>query len=821
MRRISSKPSRKESLARSLWPLVLAIALQAALATFSFSVLTSVRAYVAGEGYWSKGQKDAVYYLTEYLISGNEQDFALYQRAVAVPLADRTARLALESNLSNVTVARNGLLGGRNNPDDVGGMIWLFRNFRWWGPFHQAVDCWRATDSLLGELASLGNSIHRQVVAKRTKGGHFGPSIQYTSSAIGKIESLNRRLTSRANAFSSSLGYGSREIAEVLTAINLIIAVFLILIAGWHMRRLLLQRQEFESALNSEKERALTTLSSLGEAVISVDADGAVEYLNRSAEQLLEISLADAKGIELSLLVHLCDPETETKVNFSARYLFEALPLVGEPRLLMDANGKAVAVSVTAEPIKVESSVVGAVLVLHDKTAEQNYIERISWQASHDELTQIPNRRYFERRLENIISGLSKRPSSNALMFLDLDQFKIVNDTCGHTAGDCLLQQVVAELRSHLRAEDLLARLGGDEFAVIIEDCYVETAATAAERLRQAIEQLNFVWSDRTFRVTVSIGLLHFNDASLSLKDVLGAADVACYMAKQNGRNRVQIHSPSDAELQAHVGEMSWFQRIQDALDGDRFCLHGQKIASLDDGSTDVFGMEFLVRMVGEADELIMPNSFIPAAERFGIMRLIDRWVISNAFQTIAEWEATGRATPVFYGINLSGASLDDGEMAPYIEKQMELLGIKPNLISFEITETNAIRDIRSAEKFMRALRKLGCEFALDDFGTGLSSFAYLKRLPVDTLKIDGTFVQHMLDDPDDRAMVEMIAQMAKIMGKATVAEFVECEAVFDTLKEMGVDYAQGYAVGKPEPLEAFGMEELSTGKKIEDRNAA
>jgi diguanylate cyclase (GGDEF)-like protein len=812
-----SKQPLKTNLARLLSTLALAILLQAILATFSFSILSSVRAYVAGEGFWTRGQKDAIYYLTEYVISGNEKDFGLFQAAVAVPLADRAARIALESNQPNIAVARKSFIAGHNHSDDVDGMIWLFRNFQWFEPFARAVEYWRSTDALLSELVSLGDSLHKERTSRPADLGYSEQSFRYFQGSISKIQNLNRRLTRQAAAFSNSLGVGSRLIANLLTAINIAIAAFLIFVAGWHTRRLTLHREAFERALRAEKERAVTTLSSLGEAVISVDAHGRIEYLNVPAEQLIAVSLANARGMELGSLICLRDPETQNEVDLSSANLFAALPFTGEPKLLNSLGRRPIAVSATAAPIKLGSLVVGAVFVLHDKTAEQTFIERLSWQASHDELTQLPNRRHFERRLDDIVSCLAKRSSSHALMLLDLDQFKIVNDTCGHAIGDRLLRQAVSELQKHLRADDLLARLGGDEFAVIIEDCNRDKAVSIAEQLRQSIERLNFVWNDHAFRITISIGLVHFGDVPISVKDALRAADVACYVAKEKGRNKVQIHNSADLDLQTHLGEMSWVQRIQVAFEEDRFCLYTQKIASLDNFSDDASGVEFLVRMRDEAGELVLPNRFVPAAERYGLMLLIDRWVISTAFRAIAEWQASGINPPSFYGINLSGGSLDDGKMALYIEKQMHLNGIAPERVCFEITETAAIRNIHNAQKLICALRRLGCRFALDDFGTSLSSLAYLKQLPVDCLKIDGAFVRNMLDNAEDRAMVELIAQLAKIMGKTTVAEFVESHDILNALKEIGVNYAQGYAVGLPQPLEiSIGEGELDMLKDKE-----
>jgi diguanylate cyclase (GGDEF)-like protein len=435
-------------------------------------------------------------------------------------------------------------------------------------------------------------------------------------------------------------------------------------------------------------------------------------------------------------------------------------------------------------------------------TREREFVAQLSWQASHDALTGLANRREFESRLEQALDRLSHQPGEHALMFLDLDQFKVVNDTCGHAAGDQLLRQTSGLLRENVGADALLARLGGDEFGVLLRNCDAKSAAQIAERLRLTVQELSFVWNGCMFNVSASIGLVHVSEPE-SVEETLKAADMACYMAKEKGRNRIQVYHPSDSELLQRVGEMGWVQRIRNGLEQQRFCLFAQEIRGLKHGEPDRSRVELLIRLRDEDGQLVLPGSFMPAAERYGLMPLIDRWVVKSAFGLLASRiDSPGSSYPSSCAINLSGATFGDDGFIDYVGRQFEIHRVPPETICFEVTETNAIANISSARRFIQALKKLGCRFSLDDFGTGMSSFAYLKHLPVDYIKIDGSFVREMLNSDTDRAMVEMIVHMAKVMGKGVVAESVESEEILQALREIGVGYAQGYAIGRPEPFE-------------------
>jgi diguanylate cyclase (GGDEF)-like protein len=426
---------------------------------------------------------------------------------------------------------------------------------------------------------------------------------------------------------------------------------------------------------------------------------------------------------------------------------------------------------------------------------------QISYQASHDALTGLINRREFERRLEMALQEAQFKRTTHSMLYLDLDQFKIVNDTCGHNAGDALLQQLAIILQGKLRQNDILARLGGDEFGVLLEHCPGDPALRIAEVLRQAVSEFRFIWLDKSFSVGVSIGLATFGGEGLSVGDVFSIVDGACYVSKDLGRNRIHVYSADDAELAERKGQMNWVGRISRALEEDRIVLYRQKITCLKGPTGSGRHYEVLLRMRDEAGRLVSPMAFIPAAERYNLMPTIDFWVIRTAFAHYAR-HCLSLESGCSLAINLSGPTLSDEKLLPYIREQLERFNVPPTAICFEITETTAIAKLAIASKLIGELRRLGCQFALDDFGSGMSSFGYLKNLPIDFIKIDGAFVRNLDSDPIDRAMVDAINTIGHVMGIKTIAEFVETEAVAEELRRMGVDYAQGYWFGRPEPLD-------------------
>ena len=443
-----------------------------------------------------------------------------------------------------------------------------------------------------------------------------------------------------------------------------------------------------------------------------------------------------------------------------------------------------------------------------DVTEAYNLSEELLYHSSHDTLTGLVNRAEFEHRLRralestrlrNVLRAVGARKTEHVLCYLDLDQFKLINETCGHVAGDELLRQLGNMLTDQIRRRDTVARLGSDEFGILMEHCSLEQAHRVAENIRRAVEDFQFVWDDKQYSIGVSIGLAPLNEYTDSITSALKAADGACNAAKNHGHNRIHVYREDDATIAKWHGDLQWVTRINRALEEDRFQLYYQPIVPVQ-GRSEGAHYEFLLRMQDDDGAIVSPGAFLPAAERYKLATRIDRWVIRAAFDWLHQNPEHLQA--LFQcSINLSGQSLSDDSFLDYVTQQLERCGVPPSKICFEVTETAAIDNLLGATRVIKALNELGCVFSLDDFGSGLSSFAYLKNLPVDILKIDGMFVRDIVDDPIELAMVRSINEIGHVMGKQTVAEFVEDEAILQKLKEAGVDYAQGYVIGAPRPI--------------------
>ncbi|MDN6859759.1 EAL domain-containing protein [Pseudomonas sp. CAN2814] len=791
-------PTRRTTrLLKLVWPFMVVVLLQALIGGGSLYILSGVRAYVGGESLWSKGQKDAIHYLQIYSQSRDSADYERYRTAMAIPQGDRTFRAALDLDVPDLELARVGALQGGNHPDDVGALIWLYRYFHEYSYFDEAVKKWIVGDAYLDQLEQLGDEMHAKIRANDVSAG----DVSYWDS---RIQAINDGVTPAAMAFSAALGQGSRMLMWVLLVANGLIGLSLILLAVWRTRKLLRQQRAFESALDTEKERAQTTLAAIGDGVVTLDEYECIAYFNPAAERMIGWDNSMAVGLPLRSLLRVLDESSQE----------EGLPLVGQilrgdveggsetSKLIQRLDGTSVAVTLVATPIHAEGRVAGVVLVLHDMTRERQYMASLSWQATHDALTGLTNRREFEYRLKHALESSADTHGQHSLMYLDLDQFKLVNDTCGHAAGDELLRQVCSVLQQCLREGDTLARLGGDEFGILLENCPPDLAVQIAERIRLTVQALHFMWEGRGFNITVSIGVVHISALLVSVEEALRCADMACYMAKEKGRNRAQVFRPDDTELSNRVGEMAWVQRIRLALEEQRFCLYAQSIFPVDDRVMEGAHVELLLRLNDECGRLVAPINFIPAAERYGLMPDIDRWVVSHAFETLAMRIADGGYEPIHTcAINLSGATIGDDTFLDFLREVQPRYGIEPSSVCFEITETSAIANLVNATRFIQELKALGYRFSLDDFCAGMSSFVYLKHLPVDYLKIDGSFIKDMLEDPIDRAMVQVINQIGHVMGKRTVAEFVETQEILEVLREIGIDYAQGYGLARPQPF--------------------
>jgi len=543
-------------------------------------------------------------------------------------------------------------------------------------------------------------------------------------------------------------------------------------------------------------------LTSITDAVITTNSQGKIDYMNPMAKQLTGWHQDQGMAVPLEVVFKLVDSEGVDQ-SPSLRQIVK----VGQnseqlPELLLKNRDKeSMEIDWSLAPIADENvNNSGVVVVFRDVSTARKLAKQVSWQASHDSLTGLSNRYSFDLKLKELLKDAKAHDRKHTLLYMDLDQFKIVNDTCGHVAGDELLRQVSQLLSSHLKEGETLARLGGDEFGVLMTDSNAQESLFVANKIRHSVSNFRFGWGEKSFSIGVSIGLSQIQADSASVEQLLSAADSACYAAKDNGRNQVHVYQAGSSEASSRQNEMQWFTIIQSALEDDRFRLYAQAIKPVGYSAESAY-YEVLIRMVDKQGELITPGAFIPAAERYGLMSAIDCWVISNVFELIMEHSSQYLRSNLRLAINLSGSSLCGKDVLEFITRAVQRYNIPADMITFEITETAAISNLSAANHFIRELKNAGCLFSLDDFGSGLSSFAYLKNLPVDCLKIDGAFVKDMVEDPIDRAMVESINQIGHVMKLKTIAEFVENDEILNCVNRIGVDFAQGYGIAKPVPL--------------------
>lgn len=563
------------------------------------------------------------------------------------------------------------------------------------------------------------------------------------------------------------------------------------------------QLEEANRNLYAEKEKAQVTLSSIGDAVITTDTEGRIDYLNPVAEHLFDISLNEAKRRNLSDLGTLLVEESRQPATGLVEYCLSEgrLPSQFNTLIFEKQNGQSLFIEPSAAPIRdLNGHTSGIVFVFHDVSQAHELTQQLSHQATHDVLTGLFNRRDFEIKVKLAIRDAEITGKEYSLLYMDLDQFKVINDTCGHIAGDELLKQYTSTLSDLVRHVDTLARIGGDEFGLLLENCSNEQALLVAHKIQERTQQFRFSWGDKTFGIGVSIGMIGINSQSRSVIDVISRVDAACYMAKEAGRSRIYVHDEKDQRLLARHGEMEWTPRITKALEEQRMVLYYQPIVHNTHLADLNSHYEILIRMIDESGKLIPPGEFLPAAERYNLIANIDRWVISEYFRWLAEHPQQLNSL-VLGSINLSGNSLGNDSCLHHIESQLREFSIPPEKICFEITETEAIANLTKAKNFIEKLKDHGCNFALDDFGSGFSSYAYLKNLPVDFLKIDGMFVKDINSDPENYAMVESINHIGHVMGRRTIAEFVENPEILQTLSKLGIDYMQGYGIAKPSAL--------------------
>jgi diguanylate cyclase (GGDEF)-like protein/PAS domain S-box-containing protein len=562
--------------------------------------------------------------------------------------------------------------------------------------------------------------------------------------------------------------------------------------------------EEKLAELVAEKELARVTLASIGDGVVATDANGRIKYLNAVAESLTGWPAAEALGQPLTAVFLLLEEGGGPGVEgLMRRCLDEGHSIRLAERITLERrDGRRYAIESTCAPIRhADGRVVGTVIIFQDVSDKRLMALQLAHQATHDELTGLLNRQAFDAHLQRALEESRTLSHTHALCYMDLDQFKVINDTCGHLAGDELLCRVTTLLQDTMREIDMVARLGGDEFAVLMPRCSLIEAERLARTFHRSLQTFRFTWREKTFKIGASIGLVAITSELRTVANLLSAADHACYVAKEKGRNRIQIYQEDDAAFVRRQGEMSWVSRIQETLEQNRFCLFSQAIQPLSETAARGIYFEVLLRMVEEDGRIHLPSDFIRAAERYGLMRSIDRWVIRECIHTLMNQPGSFLDLLATCSINLSAVSVGDESFLEFLEEEIAASGVPPRKLCFEITETAAIENLGQAEKLLTRLSSLGVRFALDDFGTGMSSYSYLRDLPVSYLKIDGKFIKDLVTDPLDRAMVESINQVGHVMGIQTVAEAVSSNAIVERLRLLGVDYAQGNWISPPRPL--------------------
>ncbi len=561
--------------------------------------------------------------------------------------------------------------------------------------------------------------------------------------------------------------------------------------------------------INSERERAEVTLHSIGDAVITTNTHGKIEYMNQAAELLTAWELDKVKNIPVQKIFRIIDIDTREPIHDIVKScLDDGISINKSKLILVPKNNNEIDIESSISPIlNTSGNIEGIVIVFHDETQHRQLEKTIQHQAEHDPLTDLLNRDTFDRELNTHVFDATTSNKIHVLCYLDLDRFKLVNDTAGHSAGDQCLIEIASIIQSNIRGNDVFGRLGGDEFGLILKNCQIDAAVKITNNIICAIKSFHFNWDDCDYNLGISIGIVPINHSIKDSADAIRKADLACYTAKDQGRGQVYVYEEQDTELIKRQEEMYWASRIKGALDNNRIKLFAQPIVPLNYRLPQTRHFEILVRLLNEDNQLVPPDAFIPAAERYNLMGTIDKRIIHDSFEFIHTTQKNHH--DVHYSINLSGNSLSEGDITIYIETLIKQFDITPQNICFEITETAAIKNLQNAKQLINQLKEIGCQFALDDFGSGLSSFQYLKNLPVDYLKIDGSFVRDMVNNTIDHAMVAAINEVGHVMGIKTIAEYVENEQIINKLKQLNVDYAQGYAISPPQPLTDFFMDDV------------
>ena len=775
--------------------LIAAAALAVLLIAAVQQVQSGATAYIVGESHWSKAQQDAVHYLYRYAQRGAAADLRRTREALEVPLGDRAARLALERIPTDDAVARAGFLQGRNDPEDVGKLIWMYKYLAAAPYFRDSVRYWRAGDVEILRVDALADAIERDRrggLLDQTRIDRYQRDLQAHADALRPLEL----------AFSKSLMEGARMLRGLLliasAAMFLGLVAYALAVLRWTVRRIRESEGRFRAAFHQA-----------GVGMLKMDLQGSFIEANDALGDILGYRRDELAGKTFADILHPDELAQMRGKSGGIDWHYADVPIDGR---FLRSDGSTLWGRWTASVIRMGEDVEDRVFaIIEDVSQARQLAGDMAHQASHDALTGLINRTEIERRLALAIDSARQANKKHALCFVDLDQFKLVNDTCGHEAGDQLLRQLAVALSAPLRDTDWLGRLGGDEFAILLERTPVDGAERVAEKLTDVLAATTFTWMERSFSLSCSIGVVEITADTPDVSWLLRAADTACYLAKDEGRNRIRTYREADEDIARRRGEMEWVSEIRQALRDDRLVLYAQRIEPV--RGPEGLQYEILVRLIDAAGKIHGPGAFLPAAERYDQALAIDRKVIALMFEQLTTNPQHVHLLELCH-VNLSGQSIANPDFHKFVLGLLDSHTIPASKLCFEITETAVIGNLDRARTFINEVRARGCMIALDDFGSGLSSFAYLKNLNIDILKIDGVFVVNMADDDVDHALVSSICEVGRALGKRTIAEWVETEQVYALLGEVGVEYVQGYAIHTPCPFEE--LIRMSCGKRAE-----
>ncbi|SFN43857.1 diguanylate cyclase/phosphodiesterase with PAS/PAC sensor(s) [Dokdonella immobilis] len=760
---------------------VILLAAVAVIATAAMLELqASATAYIVGEGHWSKAQQDAARNLQRYASSG---DASLLERAradLAVPLGDRAARLALERDPPDTDIARAGFLQGRNAPADVDRLIRMYRFLHGAPYFRESVAQWREGDKGILELERLASEME-SAYAEGVKADAQVDMFQR------RIEAINTRLRPIETAFSQSLVQGTRMLRTLLIITSVVMFAIIAWIVIVVLRSTLMRIRESEGMFRAAFHQAAV-------GMLRMKLDGRILEVNETICRILGRPAQDLCLLNLADIVHADDLAAMKSADGEGIDWSRRMRPSEHRFLAEDGSTRWLrwTVSMVDGDVDGKERVFG---VAEDVSEARRLSDEMIHQASHDALTGLINRREIEARLQRAIQSAGAIGEPHAFLFLDLDQFKLVNDTCGHLAGDQLLRQIAGVLQMHMRGNDWMGRLGGDEFALLLERTGIDEAIRIGQRLRRALAGSTFSWEGSAFNVTCSVGIVELQGADEDVGHVLRAADRACYQAKEDGRNCIRVYHESDLAMARRREEMAWVGDIRQAIADGRILLYAQRIEALDgDGQLNY---EVLVRLRDQKGRLFSPDAFLPAAERYGQAMAIDRLVMSMALRALEDHPDHLSSLNRCH-LNISAQSIANPEFRKHVADLLDSSAVPARKLCFELTETAAIANLAHAHEFIEDMHSRGCQIALDDFGSGLSSFAYLKNLPVDILKIDGMFIRDLANNEVDPVLVRSMCNMARSLGKVTVAEWVEDRNMLALLRKLGVDQAQGHGIHEP-----------------------